>query len=138
MNWASAQEVEAAFYSAFAQANTDAMMQVWAEDEAIFCVHPGAVRLTGTAAVRAAWLSIFTGGPKLRFELAEVQRFTLPTVAVHTLYERIRVRGDPGSPHVVMATNIYVLTANGWRMFGHHASPLPRLEPNPKTPSRLH
>jgi hypothetical protein len=25
-----------------------------------------------------------------------------------------------------MATNIYLLTAEGWRVFGHHASPLPR------------
>ena len=126
MNLTSASQAEAAFYAAFERADVDAMMAVWSEDDAVFCVHPGGGRLTGLAAVRGAWRSIFSDGPTLRFELAEVQTFTLPTVAVHTLYERIAVRGENGPPHLVVATNIYMLTATGWRMFGHHASALPR------------
>ena len=130
MKHSSAQQAEAAFYAAFERADVDAMMAVFAEDEAVFCVHPGGGRLSGTAAVRGAWRSIFSEGPTLRFELCELQTFTLPTVAVHTLYERIVVRGEGGPPHVVMATNIYVLTGGGWRMLGHHASPLP-IPPRP-------
>jgi ketosteroid isomerase-like protein len=139
VTWQSAQQTEAAFYAAFARADVDGMMQVWSEDEAVFCVHPGGRRLSGVAAVRAGWRSIFAEGPMLSFDLIEVQRFALPTVAVHSLYEQIRVRGDTGPPHVVMATNIYVLTANGWRMLGHHASPLPRIAPaSPPRPTNLH
>ena len=126
MKLASAQQAEAAFYAAFEHADVDAMMAVWVEDEAVFCVHPGGGRLCGVAAVRGAWRSIFSEGPTLRFELVDLQTFTLPTVAVHTLYERIAVRGEGGPSHLVMATNIYLLTAAGWRMLGHHASPLPR------------
>jgi uncharacterized protein (TIGR02246 family) len=139
MSWASAQQAEAAFYAAFARADLGAMTEVWADDEAVFCVHPGGRRLSGVTAVRAGWRSIFAEGPMLTFELAEVQRFTLATVAVHTLYEQIRVRGEAGPPHLVMATNVYVLTANGWRVLGHHASALPRLVPSPPPPaSSLH
>jgi ketosteroid isomerase-like protein len=129
MRLSSAQQVEAAFYDAFERADVDAMMAVWAQDEAVYCVHPGGGRLSGIAAVRGAWRSIFSEGPTLRFDLAELQTVTLPTVAVHTLYERILVRGEGGAPHLVMATNIYLLTAEGWRMLGHHASPLPRMSP---------
>jgi ketosteroid isomerase-like protein len=126
MKWASARQVEAAFYAAFERADLEGMMALWAQDEAVFCVHPGGGRLSGAAAVREAWRSIFSEGPALRFELTELHTFTLPTVAVHTLYERIIVRGESGPPYLVMATNIYLLTAEGWRVLGHHASPLPR------------
>jgi ketosteroid isomerase-like protein len=139
MKLVSAQAAEAAFYTAFQRADVDAMMEVWAEDDAVFCVHPGGGRLSGVAAVRVAWRSIFSGGPRLHFELDELQRLTLPTVAVHTLYERISVRGEGGPPHLVMATNIYLLTVSGWRMLGHHASPLPRSLPGAETrSSNLH
>lgn len=139
MKLSSAHDAEAAFYAAFERADVDAMMAVWSDDEAVFCVHPGGGRLSGVAAVRGAWRSIFSEGPNLRFELIDLQTFTLPTVAVHTLYERIVVRGEGGPPHLVMATNMYVLTASGWRMLGHHASPLPRSPlAADKGPSNLH
>ena len=135
MKWPSAQHAEAAFYAAFESADVDAMMAVWAQDETVFCVHPGGGRLSGVAAVRNAWRSIFSDGPTLRFALAELQTFTLPTVAVHTLYERISVRGEDSPPYRVMATNIYLLTTEGWRILGHHASPLPRVQLRAETPS---
>jgi ketosteroid isomerase-like protein len=139
MKLTTAQQAEAQFYTAFERADLEAMMALWARDESAFCVHPGGGRVSGLADVRSAWRSIFTEGPTLRFDLVEVQRFTLPTVAVHTLYEHISVRGEAGPPHLVMATNIYVLTAEGWRVLGHHGSPLPRLAPRsaPRDP-RLH
>lgn len=139
MRLANSQDAEAAFYAAFERADADAMMAVWAQDDAVFCVHPGGSRVSGVAAVGAAWRSIFSQGAALRFELADLQTFTLPTVAVHTLCERISVRGQGGAPHLVMATNIYMLTAGGWRIFGHHASPLPRIPTGTELrPSNLH
>jgi ketosteroid isomerase-like protein len=135
MRLGSAREAEAAFYAAFEHADVEAMMDVWAGDDAVFCVHPGGGRVSGIAAVRAAWRSIFSQGPTLRFELKDLQTTTLATLAVHTLYEHIRVHGQSGPPHVIMATNLYMLTPSGWRIFGHHASPLPRLPTNGETPS---
>ena len=41
MKFASPEQAEAAFYSAFEKADLDAMMSVWAEDEDIVCMHPG-------------------------------------------------------------------------------------------------
>ena len=42
-----AQDAEAAFYEAFETGDLEAMMNVWAEDEEIVCVHPGEARLVG-------------------------------------------------------------------------------------------
>jgi len=139
MRLTNSQDAEAAFYAAFERADVDAMMAVWAQDDAVFCVHPGGSRVSGIAAVRDAWRSIFSQGAALSFELVDLQMFTLPTVAVHTLCERITVRGESGPAHLVMATNIYLLSASGWRILGHHASPLPRMPAGTELrPTSLH
>ena len=71
---------EAAFYAAFERADVDAMMAVWSDDEAVFCVHPGGGRLVrrGGSAGRVA-VDLFRTGLTLRFELIDLQAFTLPT-----------------------------------------------------------
>ena len=41
------QDAEAAFYEALETGDLETMMEVWAEDEEIVCVHPGGPRLAG-------------------------------------------------------------------------------------------
>jgi len=125
LRFASAEQAQAAFYQAFEQADALAMMQVWAEDEDVICVHPGAERLVGTAAVRESWRQMFEAGPRLHFELAQVHTLAGRTTAVYNLCERIRMDGDL-RVHAMLATNVFLLTPGGWRMVMHHASPLPR------------
>jgi ketosteroid isomerase-like protein len=50
--------------------------------------------------------------------------------AVHHLAERVRVLTGEG-PQVAWAlsTNVYVKTAQGWRLAAHHASPAAAQEP---------
>jgi hypothetical protein len=55
-------------------------------------------------------------------------------VSVHNLVERITVSGDMRA-HLVLATNVYVLTTAGWRMLMHHASPMPPSAAPPETVS---
>ena len=38
----SAEDVENAFYDAIARADLESLMALWAEDEEIVCIHPGA------------------------------------------------------------------------------------------------
>ncbi len=50
--------------------------------------------------------------------------------AVHSLVERVAVLTDDGPQHAyVLATNVYIKTAQGWRLVAHHASPGTRVEP---------
>ncbi len=134
------QDAEAAFYEAIERADLDAMMAVWADDDDIVCVHPGGTRLSGMAQVRESWRRIFANGQTLRFQLRQEQSLNGMTLAVRSVYEQIAVVGEAQAPDPVIATNIYLRTASGWRMVVHHASPTPA---NPETegkpaPKTLH
>jgi hypothetical protein len=52
-------------------------------------------------------------------------------IAVHSVHENFSVPGDPRVPVPVIATNVYLRTAAGWRMIVHHASPAPA-QPDPR------
>ncbi|MGB9429552.1 MAG: nuclear transport factor 2 family protein [Gammaproteobacteria bacterium] len=136
--FATPDEAEAAFYTAFAKASLDAMMAVWMEGDAVICVHPVGPKLAGHKAVRAAWAELFRGGSNLNFRLAEVSRTQDALLAIHVLHEHISVPGESGERPPMIATNIYQLTREGWRMILHHASPVAVQNPAEKPQGRLH
>jgi len=119
------QDVEAAFYEALERADLDAMMAVWAEDEEIVCIHPGGPRLIGYVAIREAWRRIFDGGARLRVRLSQPTTVQGPLAALNTVMEHIGVRDDESVRAPVVASNVYVRGALGWRLVLHHASPAP-------------
>ncbi len=116
-------EAERAFYSAFEQADLEAMMQVWDEDDDIVCIHPMGPPLKGIRAVEKSWRDIFESGSPMRFEVRH-RRFTRnETLSVHCVTESIAHGPRLQSRTTVFATNIYKRTPLGWRMIVHHASP---------------
>lgn len=121
----SPQEVEAAFYEALERGDLDAMMSVWSEDEEIVCVHPGGPRLNGYALVREGWRHIFEGGTRLKVQLLALSTVHAPFTAVHSVIEQISVIGQKHLAAPVVATNVYIRGALGWRMIVHHSSPVP-------------
>jgi ketosteroid isomerase-like protein len=141
---ASADDVEAQFYEALQQGDLARLMAVWADDDEVVCVHPGGARLVGAAAIGASFEALFAhGGVPAQPE--QVHRLHGLGLAVHHLVERIRVPSPQGAatPPVdafVLATNVYVNTAQGWRLVAHHASPGAPQAPAPavERPSTLH
>ena len=125
--YASAQEAEAAFYEAFAKNDLEAMMTVWADDEDIYCVHPGSPRFAGLDAVRESWRRVFGSGQTLSFHLRARHEAHGMMFAVHCVYEQITVAGQGTARNPMLATNIYLRTDRGWRMVAHHAAPAPPL-----------
>lgn len=134
------QEAEAAFYDAFQRADLDAMMAVWAEDEDVWCVHPGGPRLAELEQIRDSWRQIFSGGPGMRVELRHQQSARTPMLAVHCVHEYLSLANDRRARSVMVATNVYLDTPRGWRMLAHHASPVPsdRLPRADDPPVMLH
>ena len=54
----------------------------------------------------------------------KVRRLDAHSTAVHSVLERIRVLSEEGERVAwVIATNVYVKSAQGWRLVAHHASP---------------
>ena len=123
--YANAQEAEAAFYDAFGKSNLEAMMSVWADDDEIYCVHPGGPRISGLVNVRESWRRLFTNGQTLRFQLRARHEIHGMMIAVHSVYEQITVAGEGPARNPMLATNIYLRTDRGWRMVAHHAAPAP-------------
>lgn len=119
----SAEELEAQFYEALQQGALERLMSLWADDEEIVCVHPGGARCIGPAAIRASFEAIFANGG-IPVQPEQVRRLQQPAFALHHLVERIEITGDDGHQvGWVLATNVYVKTAIGWRLAAHHASP---------------
>ena len=135
-------EAESAFYDAFERGDLAAMMTVWAQGDSVVCVHPRGPRLVGFDAVRDSWMQIFAGGgAKLRIEPVETRRYDGQNVAVRAVIEVLSSPGHPDRQSVV-ATNVYELTDDGWRMVVHHATPLVEAtavaEQESETPHTLH
>ena len=61
-------------------------------------------------------------------------------LAVHSVQENFPAEPGKPPPPAVVATNVYLRTAAGWRMVAHHASPAPgRSEAPPRNaPKTLH
>jgi len=122
--FATPDEAEQAFYTAFANTNLQAMMEVWLDSDTVICVHPVGPRISGRDAVRGSWAEIFRGSGGLKFRLGEVSRTQDALLAIHVLHEHITVAGESVERPPAVATNIYQLTGEGWRMILHHASPI--------------
>lgn len=123
--YATAQDAETAFYEAFERGDVNAMMSVWAEDEEVVCVHPGAARLTGYELVRKSYAEMFQGRERLRVHLSNQVYMQGMLIAVHSVHEHILINGEPKARPPFMATNVYMRTSDGWRVLMHHASEAP-------------
>ncbi|MEN9416891.1 MAG: hypothetical protein RI988_511 [Pseudomonadota bacterium] len=120
---ASPDDIEAQFYEALQRGDIERLMAVWADDDEVVCVHPGGPRVIGPAAIRASFEAIFASGA-IPVVPEQVHRLHTIGSAVHHLAERITVQTSEGARTAwVLATNVYIKTAQGWRMVAHHASP---------------
>ena len=118
-----ADDVEAAFYDALQEGDIDKLMACWADEDEIVCIHPGGPRVVGAMAIRATFEAMFANG-SIRAWPERVRKTDSIASAVHNLLERVEVLTPEGPRQAwVIATNVYLKTAQGWRMVAHHASP---------------
>lgn len=136
----SADEIETAFYEALQAGDLERLMACWANEEDIICVHPGGPRLIGAIAIRNSFEIMFSHGPIRSFP-ERLHKLETITSAVHNLIERVEIyTADGAQIAFVTSTNVYMRTAQGWRMVAHHASPgtPPEIHSDIDTPTILH
>ncbi len=115
--------IEAQFYDALQTGDIEKLMACWADEDDVVCVHPGGPRLVGTAAIRGAFEAMFANGT-IKARPEAVCKVESLTSAMHNVIERIHIQTVEGQHEaLVVATNVYQRTAQGWRMVAHHASP---------------
>ena len=118
-----ADATETQFYEALQTGDIEKLMRCWADEDDIVCVHPGGPRLVGSASIRAAFEAMFANGT-IAARPEHVCKVESLTSAMHNVIERIALLTTDGTQEaVVVATNVYQRTAQGWRMVAHHASP---------------
>ena len=130
---AEVEAANAAFYTAFETADLDGMRDLWLEDPETLCVHPGALPVRGTPAISRSWALIMANTPYIQFFLTDVEVSVLRSddrdVASVTCTENV-LTADEGMDRdsfggaKAVATNVFVRTPEGWRLWIHHASPV--------------
>ncbi len=119
---ASVDDVEAQFYEALQRGDIERLMAVWSDDDEVVCVHPGGPRVVGHTAIRTAFEAVFASGA-IAVRTEKLKRVESAGCAVHNLIEQVDVHTAEGPRTVwVVATNVYLKTALGWRLVAHHAS----------------
>jgi len=113
------------FYRAFETLKIEAMENVWAKDAEIQCGHPGWRILRGWGPVMESWQRIFENTPSIQFTLTDVKIEVRGELAWVTQYENLAssIEGQTLSA-VILTTNMFQKTADGWRMILHHGSSL--------------
>lgn len=121
MTFASAAEVETAFYDAFSRCSLEAMQIVWARHGAV-CVHPGAEAIKGYEAIMRSWEHIFRDSEQPNVQIHVIQTVAGDDMAVRMVEEHIGSVSNPSQGAVVFATNIYRRGDQGWLMVAHNAA----------------
>jgi ketosteroid isomerase-like protein len=123
-------DCEIAFYDAFERADLKLMMATWADDPNIICIHPQGPRLAGLTAIRESFAEIFSHGPNAQLNISELRKHEGQTLAIHSVYETFTLRDAnrvlTTQTQTILATNVFLLTPNGWRIITHHASSAPQ------------
>jgi ketosteroid isomerase-like protein len=119
-------ESNAAFYRAVEELDLAAMGRLWLHEPWVRCIHPGWDLLVGWEVIRQSWEQIFSGTSWIRVTPTSVDVQVLGDVGMVGCAENITATsdGDVGVA-VAQATNLFLRTADGWRMFHHHSSPAP-------------
>ena len=121
--FASPDEIEQQFYEALQRGDIERLMAIWSDDDEISSVHPGGPRVVGATAIRSTFEAIFANGA-VNARPEKVRRLQTHACAVHSVLEHIRLMTSDGPKSAwVVATNVYLLGTQGWRLVSHHASP---------------
>lgn len=105
-----------AYYRAFERGDFDAMAAIWADDE-VSCVHPGWPALVGRRDVLESYRLILANPDQ------EPVTCDQETVILGNGVARVLCVESVGGASLA-ATNLFVLSGDGWRVTHHHASPI--------------
>ncbi|WP_320776505.1 nuclear transport factor 2 family protein [Streptomyces sp. CRN 30] len=137
-----------AFYEAVERGDFETLSALWlvpadvgvdeqyhdpAETGVISCVHPGWPVLTGRGEVLRSYALIMANTDYIQFFLTDVHVSVTGDTALVTCTENILSGGPPPEDgdepgplvgQLVVATNVFRRTHDGWKLWSHHGSPV--------------
>lgn len=123
-----------AFYEAMERGDLDALSELWlaGDNLGVSCVHPGWQVLSGRGEVLRSYALIMANTEYIQFFLTDVVVSVAGDTALVTCTENI-LSGGPAEEsgalgplvgQLVVATNVFRRTTEGWRLWSHHGSPV--------------
>ncbi|MEV4331548.1 nuclear transport factor 2 family protein [Streptomyces sp. NPDC049597] len=125
------EKANTAFYEAMEQGDFEELSALWM-DEDISCVHPGWPVLSGRGEVLRSYALIMANTEYIQFFLTDVKVSVAGDTALVTCTENI-LSGGPAEEagelgplvgQLVVATNVFRRTSDGWKLWSHHGSPV--------------
>ncbi|MFH8465505.1 nuclear transport factor 2 family protein [Streptomyces sp. NPDC017991] len=137
-----------AFYETLEQGDFEELSSLWltpsdlgrdeeyhdpAQAGEISCVHPGWPVLNGRGEVLRSYALIMANTEYIQFFLTDVHVSVTGDTALVTCTENILSGGPPPEDsdelgplvgQLVVATNVFRRTSEGWKLWSHHASPV--------------
>ncbi|MGW1086097.1 nuclear transport factor 2 family protein [Streptomyces sp. NPDC002596] len=131
---AAVEQANTAFYEAMERGDLDALSGLWlpGENLTISCVHPGWPVLSGRGEVLRSYALIMANTEYIQFFLTDVGVSMTRDTALVTCTENI-LSGGPAEDggelgplvgQLVVATNVFRRTEDGWKLWSHHGSPV--------------
>ena len=117
------------FYEAIESGDLDTMQELWLDSPDTVCVHPGALPVRGTGAISRSWALVMASTSYIQFFLTDVEVSLRRGTASVTCTENVLTGDERTGPDAfgggrAVATNVFVQTPDGWRLWLHHASPV--------------
>ncbi|MFI8885960.1 nuclear transport factor 2 family protein [Streptomyces sp. NPDC053813] len=131
---AAVEQANTAFYEAMERGDFEELSGLWlpGEDLTVSCVHPGWPVLTGRGEVLRSYALIMANTEYIQFFLTDVGVSMTGDTALVTCTENI-LSGGPAEDgnalgplvgQLVVATNVFRRTSDGWKLWSHHGSPV--------------
>ncbi len=111
----------AAFYTAFATRDIQAMEQLWSKDKTIICTHPGWQPLTGREEVLESWRNILSNPEAPEVACHGERAVVYGDFAIVTCIEQLS--DGQSAPEFLTATNVFVRAGTRWVLVHHQAGP---------------
>ncbi|MCX4818450.1 nuclear transport factor 2 family protein [Streptomyces sp. NBC_01142] len=124
------EEANTTFYETMERGDFDELSGLWLNDE-ISCIHPGWPVLSGRGEVLRSYALIMANTDYIQFFLTDVKVSLAGDTALVTCTENI-LSGGPAEEgelgplvgQLVVATNVFRRTSDGWKIWSHHGSPV--------------
>ncbi|MEV7377042.1 nuclear transport factor 2 family protein [Streptomyces lydicus] len=125
------EQANTTLYETIERGDHEALAELWLDGQ-VSVVHPGWPVLRGRGEVLRSYALIMANTEYIQFFLTDVEIDVIGDTALVTCTENILSGGpaeDDGSVgpligQLVVATNVFRRTEDGWRVWSHHGSPV--------------
>ncbi len=109
-------QANAAFYAAFAAADSEAMAALWSDRAPVSVIHPGMRPIVGHAAVLGSWRAILDGSESCDIACRDPEARVYGAAGLVLCHENV-------AGNELAASNVFVRQDGVWRMVHHQAAP---------------